>query len=58
MLNAGRLGQGLYLAATAMGLGCCGVGAFYDGEAAELLGLGAEGSLLYLVALGKSAKTG
>lgn len=52
MLHAGRLGQRLYLAATAMGLGCCGIGAFYDGEAADLLGLNQTSRLLYLVAVG------
>ena len=29
MIAAGRAGQRLYLAATALGLGCCGVGAFF-----------------------------
>ncbi len=52
MLTAGRMGQRLYMAATVMGLGCCGIGAFYDGEAKELLGLGEEARLLYLVAVG------
>ena len=52
MMTAGRLGQNLYLATTAMGLGCCGIGAFYDTEAADLLGLNRETRLLYLVAAG------
>ena len=52
MLSAGRMGQRLYMAATAMGMGCCGIGAFYDGEAAERLGLGEASRLLYLVAVG------
>lgn len=52
MLTAGRMGQRLYIAATAMGLGCCGIGALYDGEAAELLGLNEDSKLLYLVAVG------
>jgi SagB-type dehydrogenase family enzyme len=52
MLAAGRAGQRLYLAATALGLGCCGVGAFYDRElaAAALLPPGAWP--LYLLATG------
>jgi SagB-type dehydrogenase family enzyme len=60
MMEAGRLGERLYLCATAMGLGCCGIGAFYDGEAAELLNLNTSSRLLYLVAVGpvKSAKFG
>jgi SagB-type dehydrogenase family enzyme len=52
MMTAGRMGQRLYLAATAMGLGCCGIGAFYDGEAAQLLGLTGSSALLYLVSVG------
>jgi SagB-type dehydrogenase family enzyme len=53
MMSAGRLGQRLYLAATALGLGCCGIGAFYDREAAEFLGLRQSCRLLYLVAVGR-----
>ncbi len=52
MLAAGRLGHRVYLTATALGLGCCGIGAFYDKEAHELLGLGDASRLLYLVAAG------
>ena len=52
MMIAGRMGERLYLVAEAMGLGCCGIGAFYDFEAAECLGLNAESRLLYLVAVG------
>ena len=53
MMTAGRLGERLYIAATAMGLGCCGIGAFYDPEAVELLGLNNASRLLYLVAVGR-----
>jgi SagB-type dehydrogenase family enzyme len=52
MLRAGRMGERLYIAATAMGIGCCGIGALYDGEAAQLLGLNRASRLLYLVAVG------
>ncbi len=52
MLTAGRMGERLYLTATTLGLGCCGIGAFYDWEAAELLGLNPNSRLLYLVAVG------
>jgi SagB-type dehydrogenase family enzyme len=52
MLTAGRLGHRIYLGATALGIGCCGIGAFYDREAAQLLGLNEPSSLLYLVAAG------
>jgi SagB-type dehydrogenase family enzyme len=52
MMTAGRLGERLYIAATAVGLGCCGIGALYDGEARERLGLNESSRLLYLVAVG------
>jgi SagB-type dehydrogenase family enzyme len=52
MLMAGRLGQRLYLGATAMGLGCCGIGAFFDDEAAKMLKIKDQAKLLYLVAAG------
>ncbi len=37
-LEAGMVGERLYLEAEARGLGCCAVGAFYDDEAAALVG--------------------
>lgn len=52
MMDAGRMGQMLYLAATENHLGCCGIGALYDGEARSLLGLNAESALVYLAAVG------
>jgi SagB-type dehydrogenase family enzyme len=52
MMTAGRQGQQIYLAATAMGFGACGIGAFYDQEAARLIGLNPPSRLLYLVAAG------
>jgi nitroreductase len=56
MLAAGRLGQRLYVAAEAMGMGCCGIGALYDGEAVEMLGLKHTSRLLYLVAVGNTKR--
>jgi SagB-type dehydrogenase family enzyme len=56
MLAAGRLGQRIYLGATALGLGCCGIGAFYDKEAARLLGVNAATKMVYLVAVGPVKK--
>ena len=35
MMEAGRLGQTLYVGATALGLGCCGIGALFDHEARQ-----------------------
>ena len=52
MLTAGRIGQSIYLGATALGLGCCGIGALYDQEAKDLLGINQASALLYLVAAG------
>ncbi len=52
MMSAGRLGERLYLLCSALGLGCCGIGAFYDQEASELLELDETSRLLYLVAVG------
>ncbi|MEJ2097567.1 MAG: nitroreductase family protein, partial [Deltaproteobacteria bacterium] len=52
LMNAGRLGHRLYLGAAAMRLGCCGIGALYDGEARAVLSLNADSALLYLVAVG------
>jgi SagB-type dehydrogenase family enzyme len=37
-LEAGMIGERLYLEGTALGLGVCAVGAFYDDEAAALVG--------------------
>ncbi|MFZ5865548.1 MAG: SagB/ThcOx family dehydrogenase [Thermodesulfobacteriota bacterium] len=56
MLTAGRLGQRLYLTATSMQIGCCGIGAFYDDETAQVLKLGPHGTMLYLIASGPLRK--
>jgi SagB-type dehydrogenase family enzyme len=56
LMTAGGLGQRLYVGATAMRIGCCGIGAFYDGEASELLGLNSDSKVLYLVAAGALRK--
>jgi SagB-type dehydrogenase family enzyme len=52
-LDAGHICQNLMLAATALGLGCCPVGAFFD-EEVELLAQvdGVEEVALYLAAVG------
>lgn len=55
-LEAGRLGQRIYLAATAKRLGVCGIGAFFDQEATTLLSLPKGHVLLYLVAVGPVRK--
>jgi len=54
MLEAGHVGQNLYLAATSMGLGTCAVGAFLDDQLDDLLGLDGEGeAALYILSVGK-----
>lgn len=56
LLEAGHIAQNLYLAATAMGLGACAVGAFLDEEVNRLLGIdGEDEAALYMVAVGKPA---
>ena len=52
MMHAGRIGQRLYMAAQELGMGCCGIGAMYDYEAADLLGLAPGGRLLYALSAG------
>lgn len=53
LLEAGHIGQNIYLAATSMGLGACAVGAFLDDELNDLLGLdGVEEAALHIVAVG------
>jgi SagB-type dehydrogenase family enzyme len=52
-MDAGHIGQNLYLAATALDLGCCTVGAFFDNEVDRLIGIdGREEISVYLGAVG------
>ena len=52
-MDAGHIGQDLYLAASGLGLGCCTVGAFFDGEVDHLIGIdGKKEVSLYLGAIG------
>ncbi len=56
LIEAGHLGQNLYLAATSLGLGACAVGAYDDRGIDELLGIdGAEEVSVYLLSLGREA---
>jgi SagB-type dehydrogenase family enzyme len=54
-LEAGMAGQRLQLAAQAHGLGACGIGGFFDDEAATLVDRKADDFVLYLVTIGRSA---
>jgi len=53
-MDLGHVCQNVQLAATAMGFGSCPIGAFYDDDMNELIGLnGEEETVLYLVTVGK-----
>lgn len=54
-IEAGHIAQNLALAAAALSLGSCPVGAFIDDEMNNLLGLdGSDESVIYTTALGRS----
>jgi SagB-type dehydrogenase family enzyme len=54
LLEVGFVGERLALGAVARGLGACPVGAFYDDQAAELLGVDPEREwVLHFVTLGR-----
>jgi SagB-type dehydrogenase family enzyme len=54
LIEAGHLGQNVYLAATSMGLGACAVGAFADDRVNAMLGVdGKEEAAIYMLAVGK-----
>ncbi len=53
-MDLGHVCQNIQLAATAMGLGSCPIGALFDDDINELLGVdGEEETVLYLIAAGK-----
>ena len=53
-MDMGHVCQNVQLAATAMGFGSCPIGAFYDDDFNELLGVdGQEEAVLYLITVGK-----
>ncbi len=55
-LDAGHMGQNLYLAATGLGLGCCTIGAFFDNEVNEVVGVdGKTETAIYMGAVGVPA---
>lgn len=58
LLEAGHLGENAYLAATSMGLGACGVGAFMDDSINAMLGVdGVEEAAVYMLAAGRRRTT-
>ena len=53
-MDVGHIGQNLYLAATALGLGCCTIGAFYDEEVDRLIGVDGKKEIsVYMGAVGR-----
>jgi SagB-type dehydrogenase family enzyme len=52
-MEAGHIGQNIYLSATELGLGTVAVGAFKDEEVARLIGLGEEYIVLYVFPIGR-----
>ena len=53
-MDLGHVCQNVQLAATGMNLGSCPIGAFYDDDVNELLGVdGEEETVLYLITVGK-----
>ncbi len=54
-MDAGHIAQNLYLAATALGMGCCTIGAFFDEEVNSLLGIdGERETAVYMGVVGKT----
>jgi SagB-type dehydrogenase family enzyme len=52
-IDAGHIGQNLYLAAEALGLGSCTIGAFFDEDVNRLIGLdGINETVIYLGCVG------
>ena len=58
LLDAGHIAENVALAATALGLGTCQIAAFYDEEAAAILGVDPElEPVIYLSAAGRPGDT-
>lgn len=59
LLDIGHLAENLYLACTALGLAVTTTGAFFDDEAADLLGIdGCDEAVMYVAFVGKSGEEG
>lgn len=53
-LDAGVIGENIYLEAVSMGLGVCGIGAFFDDQINEMLGIdGINEAVIYVTSVGK-----
>lgn len=55
LVEAGHIGQNLYLTAEALRLGCCGIGAFFDDDVNALVGVdGLKEATVYMLVVGHS----
>lgn len=53
-MDVGHIGQTLYLATTALDIGCCGVGAFFDEEVDRVIGVDGKNEIsVYVGAVGR-----
>jgi SagB-type dehydrogenase family enzyme len=53
-MDAGHIGENLYLASAALDLGCCTIGAFFDEEVNALVGIdGVNETTVYMGAIGR-----
>lgn len=52
MINAGRIGQRIYLVSEGLGLGCCGVGAFYDDDLSDVVSMDDDTYPVYVIPVG------
>lgn len=53
-MDVGHIGQTLYLAATALDIGCCAVGAFFDEEVDRVIGVDGKNEIsVYVGAVGR-----
>jgi len=52
-MEAGHAAQNLYLQAAALGLGMVSIGAFYDDQVSEILGLPGDETPLYVIPVGR-----
>ncbi len=56
-LDCGHIAQNLYLASTALDLGCCAIAAFFDEEIDRLVGVdGTEATCIYLATVGRKER--
>lgn len=51
-MEVGHAGQNIYLEATALGLGCVVIGAFYDDDVSRVVGLSSDEKPMYIVPIG------